>query len=81
MEQDEAMEDLLCETPSLLPTLALSLATSEGPQAPEGPAVVPAPVKAQSGVGSHGKGLKVRGAEDHEDFITFLSFLSVLIFF
>ena len=40
MEQDEAIDSLLCETPTLLPTLSLSL--SSGPQAPEGPAVAPA---------------------------------------
>uniref|UniRef100_A0A3B4X338 Uncharacterized protein n=1 Tax=Seriola lalandi dorsalis TaxID=1841481 RepID=A0A3B4X338_SERLL len=30
MEQEEVIEGLLCETPSLLPTLSLSLASSEG---------------------------------------------------
>lgn len=35
MEQEESI-DLLCEAPSLLPTLALSLSTAEVPQATEG---------------------------------------------
>ncbi|XP_061662098.1 cyclic AMP-responsive element-binding protein 3-like protein 2 [Syngnathoides biaculeatus] len=44
MEQDEAMEGLLCDAPSLLP--ALALASAEGPRAPEdpfaaGPAQIP----------------------------------------
>uniref|UniRef100_A0A3Q4H6D6 Cyclic AMP-responsive element-binding protein 3-like protein 2 n=1 Tax=Neolamprologus brichardi TaxID=32507 RepID=A0A3Q4H6D6_NEOBR len=42
MEQEEAIESLLCETPSLLPTLSLSLATGEGPQTSEGSALAPA---------------------------------------
>ena len=71
MEQDEAIDSLLCETPTLLPTLSLSL--SSGPQAPEGPAVAPAAAAAatttttaaapvQTTVSSHntGKGIKVR---------------------
>uniref|UniRef100_A0A3Q3FYM2 Cyclic AMP-responsive element-binding protein 3-like protein 2 n=1 Tax=Labrus bergylta TaxID=56723 RepID=A0A3Q3FYM2_9LABR len=41
MEQDEAIESLLCETPSLLPTLSLSLTTAGAP-APEDPTVAPA---------------------------------------
>lgn len=63
MEQEEAMDSLLCETPSLLPTLSLSLPS--GPQAPEDPAVAPAaaPVTttAQTTVNSlnQGKGSKV----------------------
>lgn len=63
MEQEEAMDSLLCETPSLLPTLSLSLPS--GPQAPEDPAVAPAaaPVAttAQTTVNSlnQGKGNKV----------------------
>uniref|UniRef100_A0A3Q2D3R8 cAMP responsive element binding protein 3-like 2 n=1 Tax=Cyprinodon variegatus TaxID=28743 RepID=A0A3Q2D3R8_CYPVA len=39
MEQHEAIEGLLCETPSLLPTLPLSLASGEEPRGPEGPFV------------------------------------------
>uniref|UniRef100_A0A3Q3EFI2 cAMP responsive element binding protein 3-like 2 n=1 Tax=Labrus bergylta TaxID=56723 RepID=A0A3Q3EFI2_9LABR len=39
MEQDEAIESLLCETPSLLPTLSLSLTTAGAP-APEDPTVI-----------------------------------------
>ncbi len=65
MEQDEAIDSLLCETPSLLPTLSLSLAS--GPQAPEGPTVAPAAAAAaatptQTAVNSNnqGKGIKVR---------------------
>lgn len=73
MEQDEAIDSLLCETPTLLPTLSLSL--SSGPQAPEGPAVAPAAAAAsttttaaataapvQTTISSHntGKGIKVR---------------------
>lgn len=62
MEQDEAIDSLLCETPSLLPTLSLSLASSEGSQAPEGPAVTPAAAPAQTTVSSHnqGKGVKIK---------------------
>uniref|UniRef100_A0A3P9QHX1 Cyclic AMP-responsive element-binding protein 3-like protein 2 n=1 Tax=Poecilia reticulata TaxID=8081 RepID=A0A3P9QHX1_POERE len=37
MEQEEAIEGLLCVAPSLLPTLSLSLASSEDPRGPEGP--------------------------------------------
>ncbi|XP_036976995.1 cyclic AMP-responsive element-binding protein 3-like protein 2 isoform X1 [Acanthopagrus latus] len=69
MEQDEAIDSLLCETPTLLPTLSLSL--SSGPQAPEGPAVAPAAAAAatttaaapvQTTVSSHntGKGIKIK---------------------
>ncbi|KAM9705851.1 cyclic AMP-responsive element-binding protein 3-like protein 2 isoform 1-T1 [Menidia menidia] len=42
MEQEEAIEGLLCDTPSLLPTLSLSLGATEGPRAPEAPGVAPA---------------------------------------
>ncbi|XP_022065431.2 cyclic AMP-responsive element-binding protein 3-like protein 2 isoform X2 [Acanthochromis polyacanthus] len=59
MEQEEAMEGLLCETPSLLPTLSLSL--GEGPKAPKGPAVVPTASPAQTTVGSNQtKGIKIK---------------------
>ncbi|KAM9334850.1 cyclic AMP-responsive element-binding protein 3-like protein 2 [Symphorus nematophorus] len=62
MEQDEAIDSLLCETPSLLPTLSLSLAS--GPQAPEGPAVAPAAATspAQTTVNSQNqvKGIKIK---------------------
>ncbi|XP_005747289.1 cyclic AMP-responsive element-binding protein 3-like protein 2 [Pundamilia nyererei] len=47
MEQEEAIESLLCETPSLLPTLSLSLATSEGAQTSEGSALAPAATSVQ----------------------------------
>lgn len=60
------MDSLLCETPSLLPTLSLSLPS--GPQAPEDPAVAPAaaPVTtttAQTTANSQSKGSKVRAPE------------------
>lgn len=64
MEQDEAMDSLLCETPTLLPTLSLTLP----PQAPEGTAAgagagpsTAAPAAAPTAVSSHnlGKGIKV----------------------
>ncbi|KAI3366611.1 hypothetical protein L3Q82_009291, partial [Scortum barcoo] len=63
MEQDEAIDSLLCETPSLLPTLSLSLAP--GPQAPEGPPVAPAPATAapaQTATNSpnQAKGIKIK---------------------
>ncbi|XP_070785253.1 cyclic AMP-responsive element-binding protein 3-like protein 2 [Enoplosus armatus] len=54
MDQEEAIDSLLCETPSLLPALSLSLAS--GPQAPEGPVVaLPATTAtpAQTTVNSH----------------------------
>ncbi|XP_034019055.1 cyclic AMP-responsive element-binding protein 3-like protein 2 [Thalassophryne amazonica] len=41
MEQEEAIESLLCDTPSLLPTISLSLASSESPDAPKSPAMTP----------------------------------------
>lgn len=63
MEQDEAIDSLLCESPSLLPTLSLSLAS--GPQAPEGPAAAPAaaaapPAQPTVNTQNQGKGIKVR---------------------
>ncbi|XP_022605483.1 cyclic AMP-responsive element-binding protein 3-like protein 2 isoform X2 [Seriola dumerili] len=62
MEQEEVIEGLLCETPSLLPTLSLSLASSDGAQAPERPAVAPAATPAQTAVTSQhqGKGIKIK---------------------
>uniref|UniRef100_A0A8D3E7T9 Cyclic AMP-responsive element-binding protein 3-like protein 2 n=1 Tax=Scophthalmus maximus TaxID=52904 RepID=A0A8D3E7T9_SCOMX len=48
MEQDEAIDSLLCETPALLPSLALSLVPGEGPRATKGPAV--APIKEENAV-------------------------------
>ncbi|XP_040886003.1 cyclic AMP-responsive element-binding protein 3-like protein 2 isoform X2 [Toxotes jaculatrix] len=63
MEQEEPIDSLLCETPSLLPTLSLSLASSEGPQAPEGPAGTPA-TPAQTTVSSHNQG-KVKIKEEN----------------
>ncbi|XP_028256305.1 cyclic AMP-responsive element-binding protein 3-like protein 2 isoform X2 [Parambassis ranga] len=61
MEQEEIMEDLLCDTPALLPTLSLSLTSNEVSQAPESPAVAPASTSAQTTVsGNQGKGIKVK---------------------
>lgn len=61
MEQDEA---LLCETPSLLPTLSLSLGSSDGPRAPKGPAVAPtappAPPAQSTAASTHNKGIKIK---------------------
>ncbi|KAM4711572.1 cyclic AMP-responsive element-binding protein 3-like protein 2 [Anableps anableps] len=57
MEQDDAIEGLLCETPSLLPALSLSLASSDDPCGPDGPPV------AQAAVGSivnQGKSIKIK---------------------
>ncbi|CAJ1054552.1 cyclic AMP-responsive element-binding protein 3-like protein 2 [Xyrichtys novacula] len=74
MEQEETIDSLLCETPSLLPTLSLSLTTA-GPTAPEGPTVAPAaaaaaapaaaaaaPTPTQPTVNSNnlGKGIKIK---------------------
>lgn len=68
MEQEEAIDSILCETPSLLPTLSLSLASgpqAPGPQAPEVPVVAPAATATptQTTVNSHNqaKGIKVGG--------------------
>ncbi|KAK5849042.1 hypothetical protein PBY51_008717 [Eleginops maclovinus] len=64
MEQDDSIDSLLCETPSLLPTLSLSLASGEGPRAIESPAVapvVPTTPPAQSRVNSsQGKAFKIK---------------------
>ncbi|KAK9525886.1 hypothetical protein VZT92_016558 [Zoarces viviparus] len=67
MEQEDAIDILLCETPSLLPTLSLSLASSSrGPQEPEGLAVAPPAAAAasppQTTASSHnqGKGFKIK---------------------
>uniref|UniRef100_A0A8C6LFR7 Cyclic AMP-responsive element-binding protein 3-like protein 2 n=1 Tax=Nothobranchius furzeri TaxID=105023 RepID=A0A8C6LFR7_NOTFU len=50
MEQEDAIESLLCETPSLLPAISLSVSSCEGPQEAKGPAVAPA---AQTVTGSN----------------------------
>ncbi|XP_058480809.1 cyclic AMP-responsive element-binding protein 3-like protein 2 isoform X2 [Solea solea] len=42
MEQDDTIDSLLCETPSLLPSLALSLASHNRPQAAKVATVAPA---------------------------------------
>ncbi|KAK7891832.1 hypothetical protein WMY93_023795 [Mugilogobius chulae] len=59
MEQEETI-DLLCETPSLLPTLALSLSSSEVPcatgAAPSAVITPPVPPKSPS----HCKGIKIK---------------------
>ncbi|KAM7367223.1 hypothetical protein PAMP_015140 [Pampus punctatissimus] len=69
MEQDEAIDSLLCETPSLLPTLSLSLASSEGSQASEGPSVAPAAAAAaapaQTAVNSHNQGKSIKIKEEN----------------
>lgn len=61
MEQEESI-DLLCDTPSLLPTLALSLSGSEVPHATESTTVpaaaTGAPVPPRSPC--HGKGIKIK---------------------
>lgn len=59
MEQEEAIEGLLCETPSLLPTLSLALATSEGPQTSEDSSLAPAATSVQITV-NQSKTIKVR---------------------
>uniref|UniRef100_A0A8C5EL04 Cyclic AMP-responsive element-binding protein 3-like protein 2 n=1 Tax=Gouania willdenowi TaxID=441366 RepID=A0A8C5EL04_GOUWI len=51
MEQEEAMESFLCEAPSLLPALSLTLGSSEGSRAPEAPAPSPPPAS---------KGIKIK---------------------
>ena len=96
MEQEEGIDGLLCETPSLLPALSLSLASSEGPQAPEGHALGSAPAAAvaapaQTAVSSlnQGKGIKVReqklmAKEKNKDIWTFLivsNFINCLFFY
>uniref|UniRef100_A0A3P9J0J8 Cyclic AMP-responsive element-binding protein 3-like protein 2 n=1 Tax=Oryzias latipes TaxID=8090 RepID=A0A3P9J0J8_ORYLA len=61
MEQEEAIESLLCEAPSLLPTLSLSLAPGEGPPPPEGPAALPAAApQTPVGTNAQSKGVKVK---------------------
>ncbi|XP_077356671.1 cyclic AMP-responsive element-binding protein 3-like protein 2 [Festucalex cinctus] len=59
MEQDDGMEGLLCDAPSLLPALALALGSTEDPQASEEP-VATSP--AQTPVSSRGydKSVKVK---------------------
>lgn len=64
MEQEEAISSLLCETPALLPTLSLTLGSTEGPQAPESPAVAPTtatttPAQITMSSYNQGKGIKV----------------------
>lgn len=64
MEQDEAIDSLLCETPSLLPTLCLSLGsqTTESPTAVAPAAATAAATPTQTTINSHNqsKGIKVR---------------------
>ncbi|KAM4569416.1 cyclic AMP-responsive element-binding protein 3-like protein 2 isoform 2-T2 [Odontesthes bonariensis] len=65
MEQEEAIEGLLCETPSLLPTLSLSLGSNEGLRAPEGPSVSPAAAAAQKAVGSNNQSKSIKIKEEN----------------
>ncbi|XP_007540489.1 cyclic AMP-responsive element-binding protein 3-like protein 2 [Poecilia formosa] len=60
MEQEEAIEGLLCVTPSLLPTLSLSVASSEDPRGPEGPALAPVAQTAASSITNQGKAIKIK---------------------
>ncbi|XP_026182982.1 cyclic AMP-responsive element-binding protein 3-like protein 2 isoform X2 [Mastacembelus armatus] len=59
MEQEEAINSLLCETPSLLPTLSLSLPPSEGPQAAASPNTA-ASSSAQTTVSVQAKGFMIK---------------------
>ncbi|XP_056133204.1 cyclic AMP-responsive element-binding protein 3-like protein 2 isoform X2 [Lampris incognitus] len=59
MEQEEAMEGLLCESPSLISTLSLSLTTTEGPQMAEGPASAPPAAPAPTAVAAKHNQAKV----------------------
>lgn len=70
MEQEEAIDSLLCEAPSLIPTLSLSL-----PQASEGPAAATPVVNATapavsltSACSNQGKGIKVSCVSRSEAF-------------
>ncbi|PWA30227.1 hypothetical protein CCH79_00014908, partial [Gambusia affinis] len=60
MEQEEAIEGLLCVTSSLLPTLSLSLASSEDPRGPEGPALAPVAQTAASSITNQAKAIKIK---------------------
>ncbi|XP_017266953.1 cyclic AMP-responsive element-binding protein 3-like protein 2 isoform X2 [Kryptolebias marmoratus] len=62
MEQEEAIESLLCETSSLLPTISLSVSSCEGPQVPKGPAAAPAAQTAAGGgnQGNQGNAIKIK---------------------
>lgn len=60
MEQEEAIEGLLCETPSLLPTISLSLASSEDSRGPAGPPLAPVTQTAVSSTISQGKTIKIK---------------------
>ncbi|XP_038156151.1 cyclic AMP-responsive element-binding protein 3-like protein 2 [Cyprinodon tularosa] len=60
MEQHEAIEGLLCETPSLLPTLPLPLASGEEPRGPEGPALAPVSQAAVANIANQGKAIKIK---------------------
>ncbi|CAN9508491.1 unnamed protein product [Ophioblennius macclurei] len=64
MEQEDAMDSLLGDAPSLLPTLSLSLSAADGPPAPDSPpspaatAAAPAPISSSNN--NAGKGFKVK---------------------
>ncbi|XP_040029908.2 cyclic AMP-responsive element-binding protein 3-like protein 2 isoform X2 [Gasterosteus aculeatus] len=64
MEQEDAIDSFLCETPSLLPALSLSLASSEGARGPQGHAAAPpaaaSPGRAAAGGHNQGNGFKVK---------------------
>ncbi|XP_061618149.1 LOW QUALITY PROTEIN: cyclic AMP-responsive element-binding protein 3-like protein 2 [Phyllopteryx taeniolatus] len=58
MEQDEPMEGLLCDAPSLMPALAPGSAS--GPQAPEDPVVAAGPAQTPVGGRNQDKSIKVK---------------------
>ncbi|XP_054595860.1 cyclic AMP-responsive element-binding protein 3-like protein 2 isoform X1 [Nothobranchius furzeri] len=62
MEQEDAIESLLCETPSLLPAISLSVSSCEGPQEAKGPAVAPA---AQTVTGSNNQVKTIKIKEEN----------------
>ncbi|KAM4614776.1 cyclic AMP-responsive element-binding protein 3-like protein 2 [Polymixia lowei] len=64
MEQEEAMEGLLCETPSFLPALSLALTPAGGAPVAEGPVVAPATAPAQTPMASHSQGKVVKVKEE-----------------
>uniref|UniRef100_A0AAQ4R4V8 Cyclic AMP-responsive element-binding protein 3-like protein 2 n=1 Tax=Gasterosteus aculeatus aculeatus TaxID=481459 RepID=A0AAQ4R4V8_GASAC len=71
MEQEDAIDSFLCETPSLLPALSLSLASSEGARGPQGHAAAPpAPPEAavsrvRAGAGGHNRATAFKVKEEN----------------